>query len=318
MRELFENILSDYPETYGKEYANNPLAKLIRETIPARIKSFITDNVRFLIKGSAGAGNWTAIPWIAIFDTLITDTAQSGFYPVYLFREDMSGFYLSLNQGVTEIEKKYKRDAKQVLKLTAEDYRAQLGTLPLNFNQTEIQLKKQEGKSSKLAKLYEAGNILAKFYPVEDIPDDEKMRTDLFELLKIYETLSYNEGIPKTATEVETGDENFKGYEDLKKFRFHKRIERNRKLSDNVKKIQGYTCKACELNFESIYGELGKNFIEAHHLTPIANLTTEKVLLDVKTDFAVLCSNCHSMIHRLKDPSNLSLLKEIITNNRNR
>ncbi len=60
-------------------------------------------------KGSAGAGNWSATPWIAILDILITDTPQSGYYPVFLFRDDMSGFYLSLNQGVTDIRLKYKR-----------------------------------------------------------------------------------------------------------------------------------------------------------------------------------------------------------------
>lgn len=316
MKELFENVLSDYSESYGKEYAKNPLANLIRETIPQKIKSLITENERFLIKGSAGAGNWTAIPWIAIFDILITTTAQSGYYPVYLFRDDMSGFYLSLNQGVTEIENKYKRDAKQVLKLTAEDYRAQLGIIPKNFDKTEIELKILDSTNSKLPRLYEAGNILAKYYSADTLPSDEELHADLFEMLKMYETLSYNEGLPKNEAEIENDENRFKDYEELKKFRFHKRIERNRKLSENVKRIQGYVCKACDMTFENRYGELGKNFIEAHHLTPLSKITSEKILLDVRTDFVVLCSNCHSMIHKLDDPSNLQLLIEIINKNK--
>ncbi len=47
-------------------------------------------------------GQWTHFPWIAIFDIDITTSAQRGFYPVYLFTEDMrGGVYLSLNQGWT-------------------------------------------------------------------------------------------------------------------------------------------------------------------------------------------------------------------------
>ena len=50
------------------------------------------------------------------FDRLITDTARQGFYIVYLFRSDLSGVYLSLNQGVTSIRDVYGADAKKLLR----------------------------------------------------------------------------------------------------------------------------------------------------------------------------------------------------------
>ena len=312
MRKEFQNIVNDYQEAYGEEYTNHSLAKTIRNSIPELIKKIIFDSERYIIKGSAGAGNWTAIPWIAIFDSLITNTAQSGYYPVFLFKDNMKGFYLSLNQGVTEIKEKYKRDAKHVLKLKAEDYRAQLGYISKNFNLLEIELKHLQSTKSPLSSLYEAGNIIAKYYPADNIPSEAEIKTDVLEILKIYEQLSYNESLPTTQVEKENDEEKFKGFEELKKFRFHKRIERNIQLSKKVKTIQGYTCKACNINFEDKYGPIGKNFIEAHHLKPISKLTGNKVELDVRTDFAVLCSNCHSMIHRLDDPSDLDLLKSLI------
>ena len=315
MREQLQNILNDYQEAYGETYTEHPLANLIRQTLPNRIGRLITEPERYILKGSAGAGNWTTIPWVAIFDILITDTAQSGYYPVFLFKDDMSGFYLSLNQGVTEIKEKYKRDAKQVLKLKAEDYRAQLGTLSNNFNLIEIQLKHLETTKSPLAGLYEAGNIFAKQYSSNNIPSDVQLHADISEILKIYETLSYNEGLPTTQAEKENDEEQYTGFEELRKFRFHKRIERNIQLLKKVKSSQGYTCKVCNTNFEDKYGPLGKEFIEAHHLRPIAQLTGDKVKLDARTDFTVLCSNCHSMIHRLDDPSDLELLKSMLQNN---
>lgn len=315
MRDKLQNILNDYQEAYGQTYTDHPLANLLRQEIPKIIGQSLTEPDRYIIKGSAGAGNWSAIPWIAIFDILITDTAQSGYYPVFLFKDDMRGFYLSLNQGVTEIKEKYKREAKQVLRLKSEDFRAQLDAIPTSFSLTEIKLKNLSSTKSSLAGLYEAGNIFAKYYSSNNLPSDIQLHLDISELLKIYETLSYNEGLPTTQAEKENDEEKYKGFEELRKFRFHKRVERNIQLSKKVKQAQGYTCKVCNTNFEEKYGELGKEFIEAHHLVPISQLTGNKIQLDARIDFTVLCSNCHSMIHRLDDPSDINLLKSLILNN---
>jgi 5-methylcytosine-specific restriction protein A len=61
------------------------------------------------------------------------------------------------------------------------------------------------------------------------------------------------------------------------------------------------------------YGEIGKEFIEAHHLRPIASLEEGvPVKYDVAADFAFLCSNCHRMIHRFIDPSDLPRFRAIL------
>jgi len=315
IKQHFENLLSDYAEAYKQDIAKHPLVELITTVIPEALSEIIIEKERYLIKGSAGAGNWSITPWIAIFDILVTNSAQSGYYPVFLFRDDMSGFYLSLNQGVTEIKGKYKREAKHVLKLKAEDFRAQLSFIPNQFNKNEISLRKLSTTKSPYPGLYEAGNIIAKYYSAYDIPDDAQLKADVMAMLKLYEILSYNEGLPTTQAEIENDEEHYKGVEDLRKFRFHKRIERNAQLAKKVKKVQGYTCKACLINFEKVYGELGCKFIEAHHLKPVSELDKDKVELDVRKDFTVLCSNCHSMIHRLSDPSDLNKLKKIINTN---
>lgn len=57
------------------------------------------------VKGSCGAGTWTRYPWIAIYNEKITTTIQRGVYIVYLFSEDMSRVYLTLNQGCTNLKK---------------------------------------------------------------------------------------------------------------------------------------------------------------------------------------------------------------------
>ena len=77
---------------------------MIRNEAPEEIKG-ILDDKNYLVKGSPGMGNWAQLPWIAIFNPNITNGAHSGYYIVYLFREDMEGVYISLNQGVTEYKK---------------------------------------------------------------------------------------------------------------------------------------------------------------------------------------------------------------------
>ena len=251
--------------------------------------------------GSPGKGNWTDNPWIAILDTLITDTPQSGYYPVFLFKSDMSGVYLSLNQGVTEVKEYYKRDAKNVLKLRAEDFRAKI-----DIDENDL-LEIDLNSSSSNAKLYKAGNIIAKYYSADNLPNVSELTTAVLRFLHLYEELTFNDtqiDEKKDLTAIEK-----------KQYRLHFRIERNSGVSKKVKKFKGYTCEACDFNFIDKYGELGREFIEAHHLTPIANLGIGQFQINIQTDFAVLCSNCHSMIHRLDDPSNLGQLRQIISQN---
>lgn len=80
----------------------------------------------------------------------------------------------------------------------------------------------------------------------------------------------------------------------------HKRYERDRKLvREKLKaaKAEGpLACQVCAFDFEATYGELGVGYIEVHHINPIHTLKPgSKVKL---SDLALLCANCHRMIHR--------------------
>lgn len=69
----------------------------------------------------------------------------------------------------------------------------------------------------------------------------------------------------------------------------------------------GYVCQVCGINFEQSYGELGKNYIEVHHLHPVSQ--GERKVDPIK-DLIPLCSNCHSMIHRQEDVSDWKGLRD--------
>ena len=61
-----------------------------------------------------------------------------------------------------------------------------------------------------------------------------------------------------------------------------------------------YECQVCHMKFVEIYGEIGKEYIEVHHLYPVCNMGENYQFdpLDPEKGLVCLCSNFHSMIHR--------------------
>lgn len=86
------------------------------------------------------------------------------------------------------------------------------------------------------------------------------------------------------------------------KEKLHRSRERNSKLISQVKaealdKYGKLQCECCGFDFEEFYGELGAEFIEAHHTKPVSELH-ENGEETKKEDIALVCSNCHRMLHR--------------------
>lgn len=307
IRENLIKVLEGYARAKDQVFAKHPMAKILRDVLPDSIRSALpTEDQLLLVKGSAGQGNWARGPWVAVFNRLITDSAQRGFYPVYLFREDFSGIYLSLNQGITEAKELYRADAKTALKARAENFRAILGQDIQPFSINAINLNASEASND--TAFYEAGNICSAFYPANNIPTESHLIGNLMQMLSLYENIVEAGGADTQDKQVEL--ETF--FEGNGMVRTHLRVERNRKLAEKVKKLKGFRCEVCDLDFSEKYGVLGKDFIEAHHLTPFALLKGKPIPLDPRIDFAVLCANCHRMIHRMKNPADISGLRAIV------
>jgi len=288
-------FLEEYPKAIAQPFAGNTVAEFIRQDVPDVIKAITGNNDRYIVQGSPGQGNWARVPWAAVYDRFITDTVQDGYYLVYLVQEDFSGIYLSLNQGVTTLKEQYGADAKKALRGRASDYLARLGVIPEDLISGPIDL--QVSSQSSLGALYEQGAICSKYYKQGAIPNDEVLAEDLNRFLDNYFNLVSRETVLFDQSQKEQDEVDLE-WEDLRILRVHKRIERNQRLAQKAKKLLGLTCQACGFNFEEIYGTTGKDYIEAHHLTPLSQLKGKRVALDAKQDFAVLCANCHRMIHR--------------------
>lgn len=70
-------------------------------------------------------------------------------------------------------------------------------------------------------------------------------------------------------------------------------------------------CEICGFDFFSTYGDIGEDYIEVHHKKPISKMKEgEKTNIE---DVAIVCSNCHRMIHRKKPWLTTEDLKSSIT-----
>lgn len=52
----------------------------------------------------------------------------------------------------------------------------------------------------------------------------------------------------------------------------------------------------CEFDFSRVYGALGAGYAQVHHLHPLGD--SKKVRSTRLKDLAIVCANCHAMIHR--------------------
>lgn len=97
----------------------------------------------------------------------------------------------------------------------------------------------------------------------------------------------------------------------------HLRRERNASLVKAKKKATLKTtgklrCEVCKFDFSEVYGEYGEDFCEVHHLKQLSK--ADGVVKTELQDLAVVCSNCHRIIHRTEPMLGIAELSKIIRN----
>jgi 5-methylcytosine-specific restriction enzyme A len=87
--------------------------------------------------------------------------------------------------------------------------------------------------------------------------------------------------------------------EGRKIIRQHVSYERSPRNRRRALEIHGNRCKACGFSFDEVYGSAhALGFIEIHHTVSI---TAIKRPVNPEVDLIPLCSNCHSMAHKVRD-----------------
>lgn len=92
----------------------------------------------------------------------------------------------------------------------------------------------------------------------------------------------------------------------------HKRRERNpsatrKKKQKVLNDIGSLSCEICDFDFYAFYGDIGLGFAECHHRIPLSDLPSVKI--SRLQDLAVVCANCHRMLHRSRPWKTVEELK---------
>lgn len=113
--------------------------------------------------------------------------------------------------------------------------------------------------------------------------------------------------------EAETDGLPYKTLSEAKKYHLHRSIERHPQNAKIVKQLLGTKCMACDIEMKEVYGSIGEELIDVHHLIPLGKLIEGIIIqYNPKTDFAVLCPNCHRIIHRMDDVNDVNGVRNLI------
>jgi MoxR-like ATPase len=185
-----EDFVAAYPSirstvTFGRHSELKNKLNLLRsalEALPA-----VQSRPHIHVSWSVGQGSFALIPWIALMDDRETTSTQRGTYCVFLFQEDMSGVYLTLNQGVTDIISESGRiEGHRILRQRAEAMRDIVRTYLPSFSlNSEIDLH----TGGMRGQAYEASTVAYRYYAKGQIPEDEVLNADLEQLLSGYDNI---------------------------------------------------------------------------------------------------------------------------------
>jgi 5-methylcytosine-specific restriction protein B len=189
IQQNLEHILDRYAaargsEPIGKEHQLWGTFEELQEEL-AELET-VKSRATLKVSWSAGQGVWAKVPWIAFLDSKETTTTQKGVYCVILFRQDTSGLYLTLNQGVTEPRERLgAREGRKFLRDRAATIRERVRQIANAGFQLDdaIDLRADPGLGAE----YATSTIAYKLYERGKVPEDATIAADLSAMLSAYD-----------------------------------------------------------------------------------------------------------------------------------
>ena len=341
MHQVYYHVLDNYISTRAKlqgraTIKNTPDQVALLQELPAKIRAHLAKRQLshlFKVDGSIGNGNIARVPWVGIFNTAVTQNAENGYYVVLLFAEDMSCCYLSLNQGITAIEKLYTRSfARKKMREVATSAamklechpEAQVG--PINLSST-----------GDLGRGYEAAAIESFRYSYHELPvesvffehldyllsDYAKLTKlfgkDLYSLLTVSEEEFQQVALAKAAQEPADVDqvEAQGGVEvSLGTQLGTKGVTRSPAIAAKAIRAAKFSCEIDPAHWTFTSNAKKQKYVEAHHLIPISQQNRFAYSLDVVANIISLCATCHRMLHFGVSDEKKHLLKLLLKQRR--
>lgn len=210
--DILKRIIKEFPltdeERAKKRFKGDKTANFMRREATTELKTIIKDSYgldTYFILVSPGQGRWNHRPWGGIRNEEVSTSFENGFYVVYLFSTDRKGVYLSLNQGYTNIERDSEiKDKIGELEQRSIFLRNNISKIPEDFLNLEIDCKDEKREKT------QAGNIISKYYSIDDLDNEKILLKDLNTIMEIYNELIpiYKQEFIEKSTRVEKNQEN--------------------------------------------------------------------------------------------------------------
>ena len=193
LEEFMNNYADVYQHVIETDDWKNPFRDIVSKDIPELLQACTELKEPYRFVGSYGKGRWTNVPWIAVFDTRITTSAQKGVYIVYLLNKDTKELYLTLNQSATSV---VHGDAeKNGIKvpftgMTGSSSEKDLNALSKQAKEIRQNLNNNgfdyDREINTGADKYDAGTIFYKKYTLDTLPKGEVIAQDLLRMVSVY------------------------------------------------------------------------------------------------------------------------------------
>ena len=186
---FMDEYASELSAARATEDFKRPFGSLVRQDIATYLQGKLDASV-YYVKGSVGAGRWTDVPWIAVFDKRITKSAQKGIYIVYLLNKDSKTLFLTLNQGATDVSQQGKDGKLSFTGIASADNSKTTTALEERARQIRDSLSNSgsamSGTINSGSKAYDAGCIYYKEYHLDSLPEDGVLISDLLQFVELY------------------------------------------------------------------------------------------------------------------------------------
>ncbi len=195
LRAAFYKLTDEYASVYDHVLSTgdwkNPFREIISKEIPKMLVPAAGLSTPYIVVGSYGKGRWTSVPWIAIFDSRITTTAQKGVYIVYLLNKEAKTLYLSFAIAATEmLSAQSTPDSPTFTNIVGRSSPRLRNALQKRVNEIRTVVPdpyfRSDGGIKTGADGYDAGSVYYAEYKLDAFPTGECLVDDLKMMLHLY------------------------------------------------------------------------------------------------------------------------------------
>ena len=195
--DAFKSIADQYP-TYlagRRTDKNNAAHKLIVSAVPRLLEQLSGNRELLKFEGSAGKGNMTPAPWMAVYHSEVTTSATDGSYLVYLLSLSMKKLVLEIGLGATQFEKRFgtgKRMIERVeegaalLRQTASHIPNRVLPADILSRLSVSKVELLDGMRSKKHEAYEKCSIYSLTYDLSETTNQNAFEDDYKHMLALY------------------------------------------------------------------------------------------------------------------------------------